>query len=168
MLADADDTVLQVLPQNVAAEARRLRASYEAQVSFLNQSSWNSFLRLLGIFSIWKFLWYIISKLFTLFQQVMRFARMLAPPQRFRSANSRSVPGTSGNTTSVGAFAGVTTLASKSATQLLDRDAIVTLLLLFFIDPALLNAQRLQVMFLFQINIFTASSERCSLGVSFK
>ncbi|VDK86830.1 unnamed protein product, partial [Litomosoides sigmodontis] len=107
VLADADDTVLQVLPQNVAAEARRLRASYEAQ-------------------------------------QVMRFARMLAPPQRFRSANSRPVPGTSGNTSSVGAFAGVTTLASKSATQLLDRDAVVTLLLLFFIDPALLNTQRLQ------------------------
>lgn len=75
----------------------------------------------------------------------MRFARMLAPTQRFRPANGRSVPGTSGNTTSVGALAGVTTLASKSATQLLDRDAIVTLLLLFFIDPARLNTQRLQV-----------------------
>ncbi|KAL3982881.1 HECT-domain (ubiquitin-transferase) family protein [Acanthocheilonema viteae] len=107
VLADADDTVLQVLPQNVAAEARRLRASYEAQ-------------------------------------QVMRFARMLAPTQRFRPANGRSIPGTSGNTTSVGALAGITTLASKSATQLLDRDAIVTLLLLFFIDPARLNTQRLQ------------------------
>ncbi|CAG9536021.1 unnamed protein product [Cercopithifilaria johnstoni] len=106
VLADADDTVLQVLPQNVAAEARRLRASYEAQ-------------------------------------QVMHFARMLAPTQRFRPTNGRSVPGTSGNTT-VGALAGVTTLASKSATQLLDRDAIVTLLLLFFIDPARLNTQRLQ------------------------
>ncbi|VDP20484.1 unnamed protein product, partial [Onchocerca flexuosa] len=64
VLADADDTVLQVLPQNVAAEARRLRASYEAQ-------------------------------------QVMRFARMLAPTQRFRPANGRSVPGTSGSNTHV-------------------------------------------------------------------
>uniref|UniRef100_A0A1I8EIK7 HECT-type E3 ubiquitin transferase n=1 Tax=Wuchereria bancrofti TaxID=6293 RepID=A0A1I8EIK7_WUCBA len=107
VLADADDTVLQVLPQNVAAEARRLRASYEAQ-------------------------------------QVMRFARMLTPTQRFRPANGRSVPGTSGSNTPVGALAGVTTLASKNATQLLDRDAIVTLLLLFFIDPARLNTQRLQ------------------------
>ncbi|MCP9265605.1 E3 ubiquitin-protein ligase huwe1 [Dirofilaria immitis] len=107
VLADADDTVLQVLPQNVAAEARRLRASYEAQ-------------------------------------QVMRFARMLAPTQRFRPANGRSVPGTSGNNTPVGAHAGVTTLASKNAAQLLDRDAIVTLLLLFFIDPVRLNTQRLQ------------------------
>ncbi|VDK63407.1 unnamed protein product, partial [Onchocerca ochengi] len=107
VLADADDTVLQVLPQNVAAEARRLRASYEAQ-------------------------------------QVMRFARMLAPTQRFRPANGRSVPGTSGSNTHVGAHAGFTTLASKNAAQLLDRDAIVTLLLLFFIDPVRLNTQRLQ------------------------
>ncbi|VDN03027.1 unnamed protein product [Thelazia callipaeda] len=106
VLADADDTVLQVLPQNVAAEARRLRASYEAQ-------------------------------------QVMRFARMLAPTQRFRPANSRGGIGTSG-TTAIGSLAGVTTLASKNATQLLDRDTIVTLLLLFFIDPARLNSQRLQ------------------------
>lgn len=36
VLADADDTVLQVLPQNVAAEARRLRASFEAQVLLIN------------------------------------------------------------------------------------------------------------------------------------
>ncbi|OZC09116.1 hypothetical protein X798_03863 [Onchocerca flexuosa] len=107
VLADADDTVLQVLPQNVAAEARRLRASYEAQ-------------------------------------QVMRFARMLAPTQRFRPANGRSVPGTSGSNTHVGAHAGFITLASKNAAQLLDRDAIVTLLLLFFIDPVRLNTQRLQ------------------------
>lgn len=107
VLADADDTVLQVLPQNVAAEARRLRASYEAQ-------------------------------------QVMRFARMLAPAQRFRLANGRSVPGTSGSSAPLGALAGVTTLASRNATQLLDRDAIVTLLLLFFIDPVRLNTQRLQ------------------------
>ncbi|KHN86002.1 E3 ubiquitin-protein ligase HUWE1 [Toxocara canis] len=33
VLADADDTVLQVLPQSVAAEARRLRANLEQQVS---------------------------------------------------------------------------------------------------------------------------------------
>lgn len=75
----------------------------------------------------------------------MRFARMLAPAQRFLPANGRSVPGTSGSSAPLGALAGVTTLASKNATQLLDRDAIVTLLLLFFIDPVRLNTQRLQV-----------------------
>lgn len=77
----------------------------------------------------------------------MRFARMLAPTQRFRPANGRSVPGTSGSNTHVGAHAGFTTLASKNAAQLLDRDAIVTLLLLFFIDPVRLNTQRLQVIY---------------------
>uniref|UniRef100_A0A915PL16 HECT-type E3 ubiquitin transferase n=1 Tax=Setaria digitata TaxID=48799 RepID=A0A915PL16_9BILA len=107
VLADADDTVLQVLPQNVAAEARRLRASYEAQ-------------------------------------QVMRFARMLAPTQRFRPTNDRSLTIMSPVSTPIGALAGVITLASKNAIQLLDRDGIVTLLLLFFIDPVRLNTQRLQ------------------------
>lgn len=76
----------------------------------------------------------------------MRFARMLAPTQRFRATNSsRSIVMSSESTTPIGSLAGVTTLASENAVQLLDRDAIVTLLLLFFIDPVRLNTQRLQV-----------------------
>uniref|UniRef100_F1KPI8 HECT-type E3 ubiquitin transferase n=2 Tax=Ascaris suum TaxID=6253 RepID=F1KPI8_ASCSU len=106
VLADADDTVLQVLPQSVAAEARRLRANLEQQ-------------------------------------QVMRFARMLAPGRFQRMIGSRGSTLTS-NSAQLGALAGATTLASKNATQLLDRDALVTLIMLFFVDPARFSAQRLQ------------------------
>lgn len=45
----------------------------------------------------------------------------------------------------LGSLAGVTTIASKSAVQLLDRDAIVTLLLLSFVEESHLTSSRLQV-----------------------
>lgn len=78
------------------------------------------------------------------FQQVMRFARMLAPGRFQRMIGSRGSTLTS-NSAQLGALAGATTLASKNATQLLDRDALVTLIMLFFVDPARFSAQRLQV-----------------------
>ncbi|KHN78476.1 hypothetical protein Tcan_10525 [Toxocara canis] len=77
-----------------------------------------------------------------MFQQVMRFARMLAPGRFQRMMGRGSTM--AGSSAQLGALAGATTLASKSATQLLDRDALVTLIMLFFVDPARLSAQRLQ------------------------
>ncbi|VDM29784.1 unnamed protein product [Toxocara canis] len=74
--------------------------------------------------------------------QVMRFARMLAPGRFQRMMGRGSTM--AGSSAQLGALAGATTLASKSATQLLDRDALVTLIMLFFVDPARLSAQRLQ------------------------
>ncbi|VDM32275.1 unnamed protein product, partial [Toxocara canis] len=73
----------------------------------------------------------------------MRFARMLAPGRFQRMMGRGSTM--AGSSAQLGALAGATTLASKSATQLLDRDALVTLIMLFFVDPARLSAQRLQV-----------------------
>ncbi|VDN18653.1 unnamed protein product [Gongylonema pulchrum] len=82
-------------------------------------------------------------------QQVMRFARhalMLNPGERNRGPPIGLGPSASGNdnTPLLGEFAGITTVAPRCTPQLLDRDAIVTLLLLFFTDPVQMNTQRLQ------------------------
>uniref|UniRef100_A0A0N5AR03 HECT-type E3 ubiquitin transferase n=1 Tax=Syphacia muris TaxID=451379 RepID=A0A0N5AR03_9BILA len=105
VLADADDTVLQVLPQNVAAEARRLRATLEQQ-------------------------------------QVMRFARMLGPSSFGHMI--REAASLQSNVATLGSLAGVSTIPSKSTIQLLDRDAIVTLILLSFVEESRLATSRLQ------------------------
>ncbi|VDK28455.1 unnamed protein product [Anisakis simplex] len=76
----------------------------------------------------------------------MRFARMFAPGRFHRISSTRQTT-LGGGSAQLGALAGTTTLASKSATQLLDRDSIVTLIMLFLIDPARITSQRLQVFF---------------------
>ncbi|VDK25339.1 unnamed protein product [Anisakis simplex] len=73
----------------------------------------------------------------------MRFARMFAPGRFHRISSTRQTT-LGGGSAQLGALAGTTTLASKSATQLLDRDSIVTLIMLFLIDPARITSQRLQ------------------------
>ncbi len=118
VLADADDTVLQVLPVAVVAEARRLRATFEQQVRGLLSS-----FRKVTIFP---------------FQQMMRFAGMLGGPARRRQFAAQRAA-------AVGALAGQANQASTSGVQLLDKDSIVTLLMLFMVDGSRLHAARLQV-----------------------
>lgn len=55
VLADAHESVLQVLPQNVVAEARRLRANFEHQVCLISDILYVFIVELIHICTIISF-----------------------------------------------------------------------------------------------------------------
>lgn len=70
----------------------------------------------------------------------MRYARLLGS-----RSFSHMLREAASNPAALGSLAGVNTIASKNAVQLLDRDSIVTIILLSFVEESHLNSNRLQV-----------------------
>lgn len=81
----------------------------------------------------------------------MRLARLLAPG-RFRQT-ARSNQNSFGINVPFGTLAGNTNLATNIVKELFDRNSIIVIVILFFVDPSRLHIQRLQVI---KISIFFA------------
>ncbi|GMR46827.1 hypothetical protein PMAYCL1PPCAC_17022 [Pristionchus mayeri] len=117
VLADADDTVLAALPQDMQDEARRLRHERGAHVARIAAMAGD--------------------------RDYHRAPRMVVRAPGHRMGTTRTTAAVAAPTSGVGTLAGSTMTASGKGVQMLDRDALSALIIMFFADGRL-SQPRLQ------------------------